>query len=75
MADRSPLTARSRAMPHYRLYTLRADGHIAGLPAVIECPDDPAAVQEAKKILDGRAIEVWDRARMVIRLEPKHPGK
>jgi hypothetical protein len=59
-------------MPHYRLYTIGADGHIEGPPAEIDCPDDPAAVQEANKVLDGQAIEVWQKARLVIRLEPKH---
>ena len=60
-------------MPVYRLYTIRKDGRTAGPPVVIECPDDQAAVQEANKVLDGHAIEVWENARLVSRLEPKVP--
>ena len=59
-------------MPEYRIYTLEKDNRIAGPPDEIDCADDQAAVQEAKKVLDGHAIEVWEKARFVIRLEPDH---
>ena len=58
-------------MPGYRLYTFEKDGHIATPPREFDCSDDLAAVQEAKKVLDGHAIEVWEKARLVIRLQPK----
>jgi hypothetical protein len=43
-------------MPAYRIYTLRDDGHIDGPAAIIECPDDEAAVQEVRRALVERAI-------------------
>jgi hypothetical protein len=36
-----------------------------------ELPNDEAAVKEAKKLLDGRTIEIWQGARIVYRLDPK----
>jgi hypothetical protein len=47
------------------------DGHVGGPPAIIECADDHAAIEAAKALVNGNAIEVWDRMRRVIRLEPK----
>lgn len=41
---------------------------------VIECPDDQAAIEAAEGMLDGKAIEVWEAARVVIPLEPKRQG-
>jgi hypothetical protein len=57
----------------YRIYWLERD-HVIGPPMVIECPDDQAAIEAAKVMLDGKAIEVWEAARVVIRLEPKRQG-
>jgi hypothetical protein len=59
-------------MPAYRIYTLDDDGHIVGPPAVIDCPDDQAAIQEAKRTLDGKVIELWDGPRQIAKLAPMH---
>jgi hypothetical protein len=56
-------------MPDYRLYTLKNDGHIAGPPKILQCADDQEAIAEAKKLLDGLDIEIWQGARVVIRLK------
>jgi hypothetical protein len=58
-------------MPAYRLYTLTPDKHIQAPPEVVECADDEAAIEQAKQILDGHTIEVWQKDRRVIQLEPK----
>jgi hypothetical protein len=58
-------------MPVYRLYTMSKDGHIAGPPTVIDCADDQESVQAAEKLADGHALEVWDSARFVVRIESK----
>jgi len=58
-------------MPEYRIYTVKKDGHLIGPPKVVECPNDEAAVTEAKQLLDGLVIEVWQGPRVVMRLEPK----
>ena len=57
-------------MPDYRLYVLSDDGHITQPPKVINCPDDAAAVARAKQLLDGHAIEIWQAARHLGRLDP-----
>jgi hypothetical protein len=60
------------AMPTYRIYVLEKDNHIHRPPMIIECADDGVAIENAKGFLDGRAIEVWDHGRLVVRLDPEH---
>jgi hypothetical protein len=57
-------------MAAYRFYVLGSDGHIAQPPKVVQCPDDGAAIQQARQYLDGKAIEVWEDARLIIKLKP-----
>jgi hypothetical protein len=59
-------------MPDYRIYVLDKDEHINSPVELIFCPDDAAAIDRAKQLLDGHSIEVWDHARFVRRLDP--PG-
>jgi hypothetical protein len=35
----------------------------------IECPDDHAAIRQARQMLDGHSLEVWELERFVIRLD------
>ena len=58
-------------MPLYRLYVIMPGEHIRVPPEVVECPDDKAAIERAKQLLDGRIIEVWNFDRCVTRLEPQ----
>jgi hypothetical protein len=39
-------------------------------PNIIDALNETAAVEEASKLLDRTAIEVWDQDRLVVRLEP-----
>jgi hypothetical protein len=57
-------------MQEYRIYTLDKDGKIGSPPEVIECEDDSAAFEHARQLLNGTAVEVWQTARRVGRLEP-----
>ena len=57
-------------MPTYRIYVLEKDDHIQRPPTVIDCPDDSAAIENAKELLDGRVIQVWDHDRLIVRLDP-----
>jgi hypothetical protein len=59
-------------MRAYRFYFLDSAGHIARPPMIVECEDDRAAIESAKQFVDGKAIEVWDEGRIVVRLEPVH---
>ena len=58
-------------MPMYRIYTFEG-GHVRAPPQVIECQNDEAAVKKAKQLLDGTLIEVWEKERCIIRLDPAH---
>jgi hypothetical protein len=57
-------------MPSYRLYILDAsDTVVAG--QIIECVDDAEARAQARQYVDGRAVELWQDARLFLRLEAK----
>jgi hypothetical protein len=57
-------------MVAYRIFTLDNDGRIKGPPTIVRCGSDIAAVAEAQLLLDGKAIEVWQEARLVVHLDP-----
>jgi hypothetical protein len=52
-------------MPHYRIYRRGPDGHLDGLPHLIELVDDDAAVKQAREEARGRGMEVWEGTRLV----------
>ena len=54
----------------YRVFTFDEDTHIVGVPAIIECENDQAAIEAAKQLLNGKALEIWQLNRRVARLEP-----
>jgi hypothetical protein len=45
--------------------------HIIQPPKLIEALNDQQAIEEARRIVDGHALEIWDEQRLVIRLEPR----
>ena len=47
-------------MPEYRFFYLKKDGHVAGTPATYEFPTDGAAIEQARLLLNGRDIEIWE---------------
>jgi hypothetical protein len=51
-------------MPDYRLYFLSPQGRIAHV-LELECRDDDHAVELVARHVDGRAMELWRRDRMV----------
>lgn len=60
------------AVVDYRFYVLNAAGHVHLPPIVQELPDDKAAIDNAAIMGandSGRAIEVWQGARLVHRHE------
>lgn len=58
-------------MPKYRMYIFEQNGHVAAPPKIYQLPDDAAALAEAKKIIDGQAIEIWRSRRKVSRINPR----
>lgn len=63
-------------MSLYRFYIFEKEGHIiAQPPAIYELPNDAAALQQAKKIIDDRAIEIWRYTSKIGRLNPRRLRK
>ena len=62
-------------MPAYRVYTLSPDGHIQAPPRIIDCPDDEAAMRQARQWLDGHLLEVWNENRKIGTLDPDDKGR
>jgi hypothetical protein len=56
-------------MAQYRIYTFRTDGSISSQPRFVECGDDEEAIGQARKVLKGEDIELWQGTRFVIRLD------
>ena len=52
----------------YRAYTIDEANHVARAE-VIEAENELDAIELARKLVNGRAVELWDRARLVARLE------
>ena len=57
-------------MGTYRLYRLDGVGKVASAEW-IDADDDDAAIEAAKKMMDGARYELWANSRLVIRLERK----
>ena len=57
-------------MPEYRAYLIGLDGHFHSSTA-IEAPDDDAAVEAAKPLVDGHDVEIWQRDRKITVLSHK----
>ena len=57
-------------MRDYRAYILGIEGHrfIKAKEFLSDHPDDAAALDAAKRLLDGHQVEVWDCGRLVARL-------
>jgi hypothetical protein len=48
----------------YRAYLVATDGHFT--KAIdLECPDDEAAMEKAKQLVNGHDVELWQRQRKV----------
>ena len=52
-------------MGTYRLYGLDGVGKVVSAEW-IDADNDPAAVEAAKKMMDGLRYELWERSRLVI---------
>jgi hypothetical protein len=53
--------------PNYRIYELTIGNQIGG-SHTIDCDSDQKAIEEAKKLLDERDLEIRHGARLVARL-------
>ena len=60
----------SGGLPNYRLYRLDGAGKITTAEWV-EAPHDDGAVRHAQEVATGGVYELWDRNRLVARIEPR----
>jgi hypothetical protein len=51
-------------MPEYRAYIIGSDGHFFSV-VPLECDDDTDAAEQAKQLVDGHDVELWQRDRKV----------
>lgn len=57
-------------MLEYKFYAIKRDGHIEGPPAARDCPNDGEALKEARQLVNGHDIEVWQGSRLIAYLTP-----
>jgi hypothetical protein len=51
-------------MGEYRAYIIGKDAHFVRAIELV-CPDDETAKEQAKQLVDGHDIELWQRERLV----------
>ena len=54
-------------MTDYRAYLVGPGDHIRAVRP-LDCPDDQAAVEAARQLVNGHDVELWERGRKVARL-------
>jgi hypothetical protein len=55
----------------YRVYFLNEKGRIVRA-LELACQTDEEAVEQTRQLVDGQAVELWERARLIGRFEPAH---
>lgn len=65
-----PVMRGVQVMPEYRAYLIK-DKHISDAPTMIEANDDAIAIEQAKQLVDGHDVELWQGPRFVIGLRSK----
>jgi hypothetical protein len=59
-----------RIVSEYRVYIVGSDGHfVSSVP--LECADDAEATEQAKQLVDGHDVELWQRARKIAAVHRK----
>jgi hypothetical protein len=57
-------------MSEYRAYYVGTDGNFEGSRA-LDCDSDTTAIASARKLMDGKDVEIWCGLRKIIRLPHK----
>ena len=55
-------------MPDYRAYIVGDDGHFVDFEPLV-CVDDAEATEQAKRLVDGHDVELWEGARLIAVLQ------
>jgi hypothetical protein len=56
-------------MPAYRIYSLDVTDHVKAPPVIVRCADDHEAMRQARRLLNGKPVEVWLNDKRIGRLE------
>jgi hypothetical protein len=67
----APEQSGGRVMLGYRAYIFGPDGHIKNRVEFF-ADDEDDAKEQAERLVDGHAVELWLEARMIARFEPHH---
>jgi hypothetical protein len=57
-------------MPEYRVCIIGSDGPFYNA-VPLECADDTEAMEQAKQLVDGQDVELWQRDRKIARFDYK----
>jgi hypothetical protein len=57
-------------MPMYRAFLVDGVGHISRPPNEFFSDDDAAAIKQARQLVDGCDVELWDHDRIVALIGP-----
>jgi hypothetical protein len=57
-------------MPDYHAYFIDEDGHVT-LRIDLVCADEDTAMEQAKSLVDGQSIELWEAARKIATFDPE----
>jgi hypothetical protein len=60
----------TNVMPEYRVYIIGLDGHFYN-SVPLECADDAEATEQAKQLVDGHDVELWQRDRKIASFDHK----
>ena len=66
--------ADTTVMPEYRVYIVGLHGHFVDA-VLLECADDSEAMEQAKQLVDGHDVELWQRARKIAQFKHKPSSK
>jgi hypothetical protein len=59
-------------MPDYRAYVVGSDGHFVSFEGFV-ARDDAEAIEQAKRVVNRFAVELWSGKRLVRKYDPKEP--
>jgi hypothetical protein len=60
---------RGTVMPLYRIYQLDENGHVSDPPKIIEARTAAVAIGQAKQMVGGYDLEIWNESRCVGKIE------
>ena len=69
--SRMPDGQSSREPPTYRAYRVSPGGRVSAVAIILDAANDGEAIAQARVLVDGVGIEVWDRTRLIVALPPR----